>query len=150
MTPAKQETNTNTQTTNTKTTDKTCGEKKVKRAKHSCVELHQEARNSSTPHPPLPLPSQWPGLSLWQVPPYFLSIISPPFAHPHGPAPFTSLPPLYPTISHSPLRPGLSLWQVLPLSHLPTSSSPLIPLSSLYLPPIPITPARLVIVAGPA
>ena len=41
---------------------------------------------SSTPPPPLPLPFQWPGLSLWQVPPYFLSIISPPFAHPHGPA----------------------------------------------------------------
>ena len=57
MTLAKQETNTKTQTTNTKTTNKqkndrrqvsvdgeTCGEKKVKRPKHSCVELHQEAK----------------------------------------------------------------------------------------------------------
>ena len=45
-----------------------------------------KARNNPTTQPPLPLPFQWPGLSLWQVPPYFLSIISPPSAHPHGPA----------------------------------------------------------------
>ena len=58
MTLAKQEANTKTQTTKTGTTNKqtktdrrqvsvdgeTCGEKKVKRPKLSCVELHQEAK----------------------------------------------------------------------------------------------------------
>ena len=39
-----------------------------------------KARNNPTTQPPLLLPFQWPGLSLWQVPPYFLSIISPPSA----------------------------------------------------------------------
>ena len=79
----------------------------------------------------------WPGLSLWQVPPF------------HRLPPFPSLPPLYPNHqSFPPLRPDLSLWQVPPHPHLPISSSPLIPPSSLSLPPIPITPARLAIVAG--
>ena len=36
-----------------------------------------KARNNHTTQPPLLLPFQWPGLSLWQVPPYFLSITSP-------------------------------------------------------------------------
>ena len=45
-----------------------------------------KARNNPTTQPPLLLPFQWPGLSLWQVPPYFFSIISPPSAHSHGPA----------------------------------------------------------------
>ena len=45
-----------------------------------------KARNNHTTQSPLLLPFQWPGLSLWQVPPYFLPIISPPSAHPHGPA----------------------------------------------------------------
>ena len=86
-----------------------------------------KARNSSTPHPPLPLPFQWPGLSLWQVPPYFLSIISPPFAHPHGPACHCGRSRLSTHFPHS-----------LP-SHLYTQPSV-----------IPTSKARLVIVAGPA
>ena len=45
-----------------------------------------KVRNNPTTQPPLLLPFQRPGLSLWQVPPHFLSIISPPSAHPHGPA----------------------------------------------------------------
>ena len=86
-----------------------------------------KARNNSTPHPPLPLPFQWPGLSLWQVPPYFLSIISPPFAHPHRPACHCGRSRLSTNFPNS-----------LP-SHLYTQPSV-----------IPTFKARLVIVAGPA
>ena len=46
----------------------------------------EKARNNHTTHPPPLLPFKWPGLSLWQVPPCVLSVISPPSAHPNGPA----------------------------------------------------------------
>ena len=64
-----------------------------------------KARNNHTTHPPLLLPFKWLGLSLWQVPPSVLSVISPPSAHPNGPAchcsqhsQSSSIPSLYPTI----------------------------------------------------
>ena len=82
---------------------------------------------------------QWPGLSLWQVPP----------CSQHSQS--SSIPSLYPTIGQphtTPhLRPGLSLWQVPPYNQHPLFTS----IPSLY--PTPVTPtvkARLVIVAGPA
>ena len=86
-----------------------------------------KARNNHTTQPPLLLPFQWPGLSLWQVPPYFLSIISPPSAHPHGPACHCGR------------------------SRLATNTPNPLP-SHLYTQPsvIPTFKARLVIVAGPA
>ena len=46
----------------------------------------EKARNNHTTHPPPLLPFKWLGLSLWQVPPSVLSVISPPSAHPNGPA----------------------------------------------------------------
>ena len=82
---------------------------------------------------------QWPGLSLWQVPP----------CSQHSQS--SSIPSLYPTIGQphtTPhLRPGLSLWQVPPYNQHPLFIS----IPSLH--PTPVTPtvkARLVIVAGPA
>ena len=82
---------------------------------------------------------QWPGLSLWQVPP----------CSQHSQS--SSIPSLYPTIGQphtTPhLRPGLSLGQVPPYNQHPLFTS----IPSLY--PTPVTPtvkARLVIVAGPA
>ena len=84
----------------------------------------RERQEITLHHTPLPLPFQWPGLSLWQVPPYFLSIISPPFAH------MTRLA----TVASLTLPPASLLT---PPIVIPTS-------------PIPIIPARLVIVAGPA
>ena len=86
-----------------------------------------KARNNHTTQPPLLLPFQWPGLSLWQAPPYFLSIISPPSAHPHGPACHCGR------------------------SRLATNTPNPLP-SHLYTQPsvIPTFKARLVIVAGPA
>ena len=82
---------------------------------------------------------QWPGLSLWQVPPCSQHSQSSP------------IPSLYPitgqphTTSH--VRPGLSLWLVPPYNQHPLFTS----IPSLY--PTPVTStvkARLVIVAGPA
>ena len=106
-----------------------------------------------------------------------LVIVAGPAFRPTSPIHFPPiLIPIHP--SFPPLRPGLSLWQVPPHPHLPTSSSPSLPL--LYLPgfhilmhktrlatvasltfppsplipiliptpPHPIIPARLVIVAG--
>ena len=82
---------------------------------------------------------QWPGLSLWQVPP----------CSQHSQS--SSIPSLYPIIGQphiTPhLRPGLSLWQVPPYHQHPLCTS----IPCLY--PTPVTPtveARLVIVAGPA
>ena len=46
----------------------------------------EKARNNHTTHPPPLLPFKWLGLSLWQVPPPVLSVISTPSAHPTGPA----------------------------------------------------------------
>ena len=46
----------------------------------------EKARNNHTTHPPPLFPFNWLGLSLWQVPPPVLSVISTPSAHPTGPA----------------------------------------------------------------
>ena len=90
-------------------------------------------------HPPSFCSPQWPGLSLWQVPPCSQHSQSSP------------IPSLYPvtgqphTTSH--VRPGLSLWLVPPYNQHPLFTS----IPSLY--PTPVTStvkARLVIVAGPA
>ena len=86
-----------------------------------------KARNNHTTHPPLLLPFKWPGLSLWQVPPSVLSVISPPSAHPNGPACHCGRSRLVPN-TPNPLP-----------SHLYTQPSV-----------NPTFKARLVIVAGPA
>ena len=51
-----------------------------KKSRHSEAVLVSGRSIDTVSSTPPPLPFQWPGLSLWQVPPYF--IISPPFAHP--------------------------------------------------------------------
>ena len=94
---------------------------------HICPSSQRERQEITLHHTPLPLPFQWPGLSLWQVPSSFLSIISPPFAHPHGPVCHCGRSRLSTNFPHS-----------LP-SHLYPQPSV-----------IPTFKARLVIVAGPA
>ena len=100
---------------------------KIRQLHLMVVDLDRSRSVSASHTPPLPLPFQWPGLSLWQVPPYFLSIISPPSAHPHGPACHCGR-----------SRLATNIPNPLP-SHLYTQPSV-----------IPTFKARLVIVAGPA